>query len=206
MQRNAIASLLAHAQEYETGRVPRQDGLPEPFAQTVSPSAGWAPYVASCLPTSSSSVSATCAACCVTPSTTTITFDGRTYTSTEAFKGRVMSGITRNLAASDGVCIEDLWGPPVGVAAKFAIRLHIDVADVADHEGATVGRCKRRARRARSTYGADPVSRRARFRAAGDRRCRARVPYVSLRAPVTSTGSRTTRARHLLRLQRGRAK
>jgi cholesterol oxidase len=57
------------------------------------------------------------------PAGFSIPFDGCTYTSTEAFKGRVMSGITRDLAASDGVCIEDLWGPPVGVAAKFAIRL-----------------------------------------------------------------------------------
>ncbi|MBI4514986.1 MAG: GMC family oxidoreductase [Deltaproteobacteria bacterium] len=58
------------------------------------------------------------------PSGFSIGYDGCTYTSTEAFKGRVIVGITRNLAASDGVVIEDLWGPPVGLAAKFAARLH----------------------------------------------------------------------------------
>lgn len=54
------------------------------------------------------------------------TSDGLTvsHTNYSAFKGRVMAGITRGLAQTDGILIEDLWGPPVGIAAKFPIRLH----------------------------------------------------------------------------------
>jgi cholesterol oxidase len=60
----------------------------------------------------------------VLPAGFSITFDGKTYSSVDGFKGRIIAGITRNLAASDGITIEDMWGPPIGVAAKFCVRLH----------------------------------------------------------------------------------
>jgi len=45
-------------------------------------------------------------------------------TSVDGFKGRVIAGITRQMAQTDGWVIEDLWAPPVGIGGKFLVRLH----------------------------------------------------------------------------------
>ncbi len=45
-------------------------------------------------------------------------------TSVDGFKGRVIAGITRRMAQTDGWVIEDLWAPPAIIGGKFTIRLH----------------------------------------------------------------------------------
>lgn len=45
-------------------------------------------------------------------------------TSVDGFKGRVIAGITRTMAQTEGWVIEDLWVPPVGIGGKFLVRLH----------------------------------------------------------------------------------
>jgi hypothetical protein len=45
-------------------------------------------------------------------------------TRVDGYKGRVISGITRELAQTDGWVIEDLWAPPASVRGKVLIRVH----------------------------------------------------------------------------------
>ncbi len=60
------------------------------------------------------------------PDSFTINADGLTVTQNNftAFKGEIMMGYARSLMQSEGFVVEDMWGPPIGVAAKFPVRLH----------------------------------------------------------------------------------
>jgi len=44
-------------------------------------------------------------------------------TSVDGFKGRVISGITREMAQTEGWVIEDMWAPPIAVGAKAPVRV-----------------------------------------------------------------------------------
>jgi cholesterol oxidase len=60
------------------------------------------------------------------PETFSLTINGKTINNTnfKAYKGIIMMGYTQPFTESEGICVEDLWGPPIGVAAKFPIRVH----------------------------------------------------------------------------------
>lgn len=44
--------------------------------------------------------------------------------SVDGYKGRVISGLTREMAQTEGWVIEDLWAPPVSIGGKLLVRLH----------------------------------------------------------------------------------
>lgn len=52
----------------------------------------------------------------------TWTIDG--LTSVDGYKGRVISGITREMAETEGWVMEDLWAPPVSIGGKILVRPH----------------------------------------------------------------------------------